>query len=144
MKYLRKTITFIILMVLVPNASAVTTKCTDANGKVIYTSTDCPSGYEAKSVGENISVVDGSAERALIAKELEKAKTQATVAGNSGNEITSGDSAAGGLAATNLARLVDAESLTQTAITARERLGLATVILIVVAAIFLYIFRRKK
>jgi hypothetical protein len=137
-------ITFIILMVFASNASAATTKCTDPNGKVIYTSTECPSGYKAKSVEENISVVDGSAERALIAKEIEKSKTQATIVGKSDNEISAGEPATGGLTTANLARLTEAESLTQTAITARERLGLATIILIIVAAIFLYIFRRKK
>src|SRR5450756_1997373 len=60
MRHLREPITFIILMVLASNAAAVTNKCTDANGTVIYTNTACPSGYEAKSVGENVSVVNGN------------------------------------------------------------------------------------
>jgi hypothetical protein len=144
MRQIMGPITFIIILALSSNADAATSKCTGTNGKVIYTSTDCPPGYKTKGVEENVSVVDSSAERALIAKELEKAKTQAIATSHNGNEIASGDPATGGLAAANLASLADAESLAQTAITARERLWLATIILIFVAAIFLYIFRRKK
>lgn len=137
-------IVFIILMALASNASAVTNKCTNANGKVIYTNTDCPNGYEAKSVGDNISVVDGSVERALIAKEAEQAKVQAVSFDSSGNEITAGNPATSGLTSANLAMIHDAESLTQTAITTRERLGMAIAILIGIAVIFKYFFRRKK
>jgi len=137
MKHPRKTATFILLMVLASNAAAVTSKCTGAHGEVIYTNTACPPGYEAKAVEENVSVVDASAERALIAGELEKAKTAAS--DNSGNEIT-----AGGPTAADLARLKDVASLGQTAITARERLWLATAIFIGIALILRILFRRKK
>lgn len=144
MRHIREPIIFIILIALASDAAAVTNKCTDAHGIVVYTNTACPSGYEASSVGENVSVVDYSAERALIAKEIEKSKTQAASADNNGNELSPGGAATGGLAAGSLAGLNDVESLIQTTITTREKLGLAIAILISIAAIFLFIFRRKK
>jgi hypothetical protein len=143
MRHIREPIVFIILAALASNAAAITNKCTGANGKVIYTNTDCPSGYETNSVEENISVVDNMAERALIAKEAEKAKEQAVSADNSGNEIAAGDPATGGLPAADRAKLKEAESLAQTAISARERLW-PVAIFIGVAAILMFFFRRKK
>lgn len=140
MKHIRELSTFIILMALVSNAAAVSIKCTDANSKVIYTNTVCPSGFDTKSVAENISVIDGSAERALIALETEKAKAQAASADGSGNEIP----ATGGLTDANRAKLKDAESLAHTAISAREQMGMAIAIFIGIALILRFFFRRKK
>lgn len=146
MRHIREPIIFIILMALASSAAAITSKCTDAQGKVVYTNTACPSGYEASSVGENVSVVESSAERALIAKEIEKSKTQAALLDNNGNELGPDGPVTGGLATDSLARLNDVESLLQTTITAREKLELelAIAILIGIAAIALFFSRRKK
>jgi hypothetical protein len=144
MKHIRGSIAFVILAVLASNALAITNKCVDANGKITYTNTDCPTGYEAKDVGEKISVVDNLAERALIAREAEKAKVQTVSADSGGNEIAAGDPVPGGLPAADRAKLKEAESLAQTAISAREWLWPGAAIFIGATAILLLFFRRKK
>lgn len=144
MRHARDLITFFILTVLASTAAAATNKCTGADGEVIYTNTACQSGYVAKGVAENVSVVDASAARALVAKEVEKSKAQEALVENTGNETATGIPAAGGLTAANLAKLKEAESLAHTAIGARERMGLAAAILVGIAAIFMFFIRRKK
>ncbi len=144
MQQTRGPIIFTILMILASHAAAVTSKCIDAHGKVIYTNTECPSGYQTKSVSENITVIDGSAERALIAQEIERSKTPAASVDNNGNELSVSDPAKEGLAAASLANLKDAESLIQTTVSAREKLWLAITIFIGIAVLFLFFSRRKK
>lgn len=148
MKQMKRSITFIFLMMLASHATAVTSKCTNAQGKVIYTNTDCPSGYEEKSVSENVTIIDGSAERALIAREIEKSGAPAASpdnnGNNDGNEPSASDPATVGLAANGLANIKNAASLIQTTVTAREKLWLAIVILWGIAILYLFFSRRKK
>ncbi|MGA9666277.1 MAG: hypothetical protein WBQ69_07505 [Gallionella sp.] len=148
MNQTKRSITFMFLMMLASHATAVTSKCMNAQGNVIYTNTDCPSGYQEKSVSENVTVIDGSAERALIARELEKSGTPAASpdnnGDNNGNEPSASDRTMRGLAADSLANIRDTASLIRTTATARENLWLAIAILVGIAILFLFFSRRKQ
>jgi cobalamin biosynthesis Mg chelatase CobN len=69
---------FILLLPLSSTAFAETYKCTDAQGNVSYTNTECQSGSDVKNVKDQTNLVDYSKERQFAERELARAKAKAS------------------------------------------------------------------
>jgi hypothetical protein len=140
-KYIRNLI-FILLLMPSSGAIAQAYRCTDAQGKVTYTNTECEAGTDVQSVKDTTNLINTSKERRFFEQELARAKAKV---GNL-NEGTEPEIATTNQIA-NLEKLKQADSLIKTAIAAREQLWMLAVILIATAAILLFIariFRRRK
>jgi hypothetical protein len=139
MRLLQST-TIILFSVLTSYAMAETYKCTDAQGKISYTNTECQTGTSKQEVENKTTVIDRSEERLFVEKEMARAKEKIVELKENDPEIAERMQQT----ATNLEKLKQADSLIHTAISTRERLWLAAIILIAVAVVFLFISRRFK
>ena len=135
-----------LLMFLMPFlANAEAFKCIDAMGKVTYANTPCQAGVSAERVKETASVIDASVARELVVKQAEEEKlAQERLQAAAMEDVGSIVPGAGGLNPADMAKLSQAQALGKTAISAREQLGIATFILVAVAAILMIIFRSRK
>lgn len=129
---------FVALLALAQNAGADAFKCTDAHGNFSYTNSPCPPGYRSEKIGDNVSVIDGSEVRAMMAAEKDKAQAY------SNSEAPQGTPAAGDVNASNLGKIQQAQSLIRTALAARDYMGMTAVIILCGAAFFLLLSRRRK
>lgn len=67
-----------LVMLLSSNAIAETYRCTDAQGSVSYTNTECQSGADVKNVKDQTNLIDYSKERQFVEQELAKARAKAS------------------------------------------------------------------
>jgi hypothetical protein len=72
-----KTLIFALLL-LSSTAFAEAYRCTDAQGNVSYTNTECQAGTEKKDVKAQTNLIDYSKERQFVERELARAKTKAS------------------------------------------------------------------
>jgi hypothetical protein len=69
---------FILLLLLSSTAFAEAYRCTDAQGNVSYTNTECQSGTDVKNVKDQTNLMDYSKERQFVERELARAKAKAS------------------------------------------------------------------
>lgn len=134
----------LLLAALASNAAAQMQKCTDRNGKVSYSSEPCPPGAKSAKVEDTVSVIDASEARAMVARAKEESgKMISKLDGMVSDSPTTG-LAASEMAESNSAKIKQAESLIQTALVARNYMGLTAVILLIGGALILLFTRRRK
>ena len=68
---------FILLLLLSSTAFAEAYRCTDAQGSVSYTNTECQSGSDVKNVKDQTNLMDYSKERQFVERQMAKAKANA-------------------------------------------------------------------
>jgi hypothetical protein len=138
-----KNLIFIFLLALAQGAIAEAYRCTDAQGNVTYTNTECQAGADVQKVKDQTSVVDTSKQRQFVEQELARAKAKVS---NSIDEVEPELSAKTAQLA-NLEKLKQADSLIKTAVHTRDQLWMLAVILIgvaLVSLIMMRLFRRRK
>jgi hypothetical protein len=134
---------FFFLLALSQGAIAEAYRCTDAQGNVTYTNTECQPGTDVKTVKDQTSLIDTSKERQFVEQELARAKAKVR---DSLDEVEPEVSAKTAQLA-NLDKLKQADSLIKTAVHTRDQLWMLAVILIAVAFVSLLairLFRRRK
>lgn len=119
-------------------AQAETYRCTDAYGTISYTNTQCPEDSRAKPLKSQVSVLDNKEERQYVERGMAEAKAKLEEIG-----AASSDAAEQARAAT-LAQVNQANSLIQSAVSAKQQLWMATIIIVVVAGGFFFLSRRNR
>lgn len=132
-----------VLLLLSSTAFAEAYRCTDAQGNVTYTNTECQPGADVQKVKDQTSVVDTSKQRQFVEQELARAKAKVR---DSLDEV---DPEIGAKTAqlANLEKLKQADSLIKTAVHTRDQLWMVAVILIgvaLVSMITIRFFRRRQ
>jgi hypothetical protein len=138
-----KNLAFFFLLVLSQGAIAAAFRCTDAQGNVTYTNTECQPGTDVQTVKDQTSLIDTSKERQFAEQELARAKAKVR---DTLDEVEPEISAKTAQLA-NLEKLKQADSLIKTAVHTRDQLWMLAVILIGVALVSLItirIFRRRQ
>lgn len=119
-------------------AHAETYRCTDAYGTVSYTNTQCPDDSRAKPLKNQVSVLDNKEERQYVERGVAEAKAKLEEIGAAGSD------AAEQARAATLAQVNQANSLIQSAVSAKQQLWMATIIIVVVAGGFFFLSRRNR
>lgn len=70
-----KTLTFVLLL-LSSTAFAEAYRCTDAQGNVSYTNTECQAGTDKQDVKAQTNLIDYSKERQFVEQQLARAKAK--------------------------------------------------------------------
>lgn len=138
-----KNLIFVFLLALSQGAIADAFRCTDAQGKVTYTNTECQAGTDVQKVKDQTNLIDTSKERQFFEQELARVKAKA----NNSLDAVEPEIAANTAQLANLEKLKQADSLIKTALHTREQLWMMAVILIAVAFVSLLairIFRRLR
>jgi hypothetical protein len=119
-------------------AQAETFRCTDSYGRISYTNTQCPEDTRAKPLKSEVSVLDNKEERQYVERGMAEAKAKLEEIGAAGSD------AAGQARAATLAQLNQANSLIQSAVSAKQQLWGATLLIVAVAGGFFFLSRRNR